>query len=187
MFLTTSALLFDIPIPHALFLRKTQPNYANTDKWADGLLNKSAHAADSRSTTHAFFAQELTKIANNSGVLTTCVESRLPYRDAGINNPTRKRADMMTLTGCGVTPNAQRNFSKYTRLIMDVTIGHVFDTQHNFRPNTLQQLANSICLKYASHYQRQRLAFALIVGANTLGRLGADTVSLESCQLPSTK
>ena len=174
-FLTSSALLFDIPIPHALFLRATQPNYANTDKWADGLLNKSVHAADSRSTTHALFAQELTKIANNSGVLTTCVESRLPYRDAGTDNPTRKRADMMTLTGCGVTPNAQRNFSKETRLIMDVTIGHVFDTHHNFKPNTLQKLANSKCLKYALHYQRQRLAFAPIV-ANTLGQFGADTL-----------
>ena len=176
-FLTTSALLLDIPIPHALFLQTTQPNYTNTDKWADELLNKSAHASDSRHTTHAIFAQELTKIANNSGVLTTCVESRLPYRDAGIDNPTRKRADMMTLTGCGVTPNAQRNFSTDTRLIMDVTIGHVFDTHHNFKPNTLQNMANSKCLKYATHYQRQRLAFAPIV-ANTLGQFGADTLQV---------
>ena len=61
------------------------------------------------------------------------MESRLPYRDAGIDNPTRKRADMMTLTGCGVTPKAQRNFSRDTRLIMDVTIGHVFDTYHNLK------------------------------------------------------
>jgi hypothetical protein len=176
-FLTASALLLDIPIPHALFLQTTQPNYTNTDKWADELLNKSAHASDSRHTTHAIFAQELTKIANNSGVLTTCVESRLPYRDAGIDNPTRKRADMMTLTGCGVTPNAQRNFSTDTRLIMDVTIGHVFDTHHNFKPNTLQNMANSKCLKYATHYQRQRLAFAPIV-ANTLGQFGADTLQV---------
>jgi len=176
-FLTTSALLLDIPIPHALFLQTTQPNHTNTDKWADELLNKSAHASDSRHTTHAIFAQELTKIANNSGVLTTCVESRLPYRDAGIDNPTRKRADMMTLTGCGVTPNAQRNFSTDTRLIMDVTIGHVFDTHHNFKPNTLQNMANSKCLKYATHYQRQRLAFAPIV-ANTLGQFGADTLQV---------
>jgi hypothetical protein len=71
-FLTTSALLLDIPNPYALFLRTTQPNYTNTDKWADELLNKSAHASASRPTTHAFFSQELTKIANNSGVLTTC-------------------------------------------------------------------------------------------------------------------
>ncbi len=109
--------------------------------------------------SHAFFAQELTKKANNSGILTTCVESRLPYRDARIDNPTRKQADKMTLTGCGVTPNAQRIFSRDTRLIMDVTIKHVFDTHHNFKPNTLQTLANSKPFKYASHYQHQPLAF----------------------------
>ena len=174
-FLTTSALLLDIPVPHALYLRATQPNYITADIWADALLNKSAHASDSRSTTHALFAQELTKMANNSGVLSTCVESRLPYRDAGIDKPTRKRADMMTLTGCGVIPNAQRNFSANTRLIMDVTIGHVFDTHHNFKPNTLRNLAASKCIKYAEHYQRQRLAFAPIV-TNTLGQFGADTL-----------
>jgi hypothetical protein len=60
---------------------------------------------------------------------------------------------------------------------MDVTIGHVFDTHHNFKPNTLQNLANSKCLKYATHYQRQRLAFAPIV-ANTLGQFGADILQV---------
>ncbi len=82
---------------------------------------------------------------------------------------------MMTLTGCGVTPNAQRNFSKDTRLIMDVAIGHVFDTHEIFKLNTLQTLANLKCLKYASHYQQQWSAFAPIV-ANTLGEFGADTL-----------
>jgi hypothetical protein len=82
---------------------------------------------------------------------------------------------MMTLTGCGVNSNAQRNFLADTRLIMDVTIGHVFDTHHNFKPNTLLSLSNSKCLKYAKHYQRQRLAFAPIV-ANTLGQVGPDTI-----------
>jgi hypothetical protein len=159
-FLTTSALLLDIPVPRALYLLATQPNYVTPDIWADTLLNKSAHASDSRSTTHALFAQELTQMANNSGVLSTCVESRLPYRDAGINKPTRKQADMMTLTGYGVIPNAQRNFSANTRLIMDVTIGHVFDTDHNFKPNTLRNLATAKCLKYAEHYQLQRLPFS---------------------------
>ncbi len=106
-FLTTSVLLLNIPIPHALYLRETQQNYATTDIWADTLLDKSAHASDSRTATYTLFAKELTKIANSSGVLTTCVESCLPYRDAGNYQPTRKQADRMTLTGCGVIPNAQ--------------------------------------------------------------------------------
>jgi hypothetical protein len=104
-FLKASALLLDIPVPHALYLQATQPNYTTTVIWADTHLNKSSHASDSRSTTHALFAQELTKIANNSGVLSTCVESSLPYRDAGIDKPTRRRADMMTLTELFLTYN----------------------------------------------------------------------------------
>jgi hypothetical protein len=163
-FLTTSALLLDITIPYALYLRATQQNNATTDIWAYALLNKSAYASDSRGTTHAFFLQKnLQKIANNSSVLTPFVESRLPYRDAGIVKLIRKRADMMTSTGCKVIPNAQRNFSANTRLILEVTIGHVFDTHHRFKPNRLQILANSKCVKYAEHYQRQRLAVAPIV------------------------
>ena len=64
---------------------------------------------------------------------------------------------------------------------MDVTIGHVFNTHHNFKANTLKNLANSKieskCLKYETHYQRQRLAFAPIV-ANTLGQFGTDTLQV---------
>ena len=54
----------------------------------------------------------------------------------------------MPLIGCGVTPNAQRNFTVDTRLIMDVTIGHVFDTPivanslGQFGAGTLQFLWN---------------------------------------------
>ncbi len=88
-------------------------------------------------------SQELARIANSSGILISCVESRLPYRNAGTDNPTRKRADMTALTGCGVNPNRQRYFLVDTRLIMDVTIGHVFDTHHKFKTNTLRSLSNS--------------------------------------------
>ena len=87
-----------IPVPHALYLRNTQPAYATTDIWADDLLNKSAHASDTRSSTHTLFAQELSQIANNNGILLKCVESRLLFQDEGITEPTRKRADMMLNT-----------------------------------------------------------------------------------------
>jgi hypothetical protein len=36
---------------------------------------------------------------------------------------------------------------------MDVTIGHVFDSNENYKPNTLQDLTNSKCVKNARHYQ----------------------------------
>ena len=58
---------------------------------------------------------------------------------------------------------------------MDVTIGHVIDNHHNFKPNTLLSFSNSKHLIYAKHYQRQRLAFAPIV-ANTRGQFGADNL-----------
>jgi hypothetical protein len=54
-------------------------------------------------------------------------------------------------------------------LIMDVTIGNVFDTNHNFKPNTLLSISNSKCIQCADDYQRQCLAFAPIV-ANSLGQ-----------------
>jgi hypothetical protein len=82
---------------------------------------------------------------------------------------------MMTLTGCGVTPNAQQTFLVDIRLIMDVTIRHVFDTHHNFKPITLWSLSDFKCIKYVEHYQLQRLAFARIVN-DSYGQFGADTL-----------
>jgi hypothetical protein len=34
------------PLGHARYLQATKPLYTNTDIWADSLLNKSAHAAE---------------------------------------------------------------------------------------------------------------------------------------------
>ena len=56
------------------------------DSWGDALLNKSTHSTETHKTTHTLLAQELTKIANECGVPTTCNESRLPYRDEGTQN-----------------------------------------------------------------------------------------------------
>jgi hypothetical protein len=52
-----------------------------------------------------------------------------------------------TLTGCEFTPNVHHKLSFDTGLIMDVTIGHVFYTHHNFKPNTSRSLSNSKCPK----------------------------------------
>jgi hypothetical protein len=40
-----------------------------------------------------------------------------PYHDEGQDQQPRKRADMMALTGCGITPNPELNFA---RVIMDL-------------------------------------------------------------------
>ena len=115
-FLTSTSIILGIPVPHALYLQATQRQYSNTDVWADSLLNKSNHAADSRKSTHAKLAQELTKIAIECGIPTTCNESRLPYRDEGQDQQSRKRADMITLTGCGINPNSELEFTSNTRV-----------------------------------------------------------------------
>ena len=129
-------------------------------------------------------SQELT---NSSGVPTTCVESSLPYQDVGTDKPIRKCADMMTLTGCGVSLNAQRNFSAGTRLIMDVSIGHVLDIHQNYKANTLLSLTNSRCFKYAAHYQLQSLAFAPIVELALAMWARHSSIPLESCRSSFTK
>mmetsp|Transcript_52383 Transcript_52383/g.109281 ORF Transcript_52383/g.109281 Transcript_52383/m.109281 type:complete len:515 (-) Transcript_52383:93-1637(-) len=172
-FLTSTSLLLGIPIPHAIYLQATQPEYAKSDIWADSLLNKSKHAAETRKTTHTKFAQELTRIASECGIPTTCNESRLPYRDEGQTQKTRKRADLMTLTGGVIPTNFRFDFTSNTRLIMDVTIGHTFDLAHHFKAKTLQTMEASKRRKYARHYMRQRMAFAPMV-ANTLGQCGPD-------------
>lgn len=80
---------------------------------------------------------------------------------------------MMTYAGGCVRPNQRLNFTKATRLIMDVTIGHVFDTNHNFKKRSIHSMETRKRNKYAEHYQQQRLAFAPMV-ANTIGQCGPD-------------
>jgi hypothetical protein len=87
---------------------------------------------------------------------------------------------MMTLSGCGLTPNPQLNFSSTTRLVMDITIGHttlssttrlVMDI--TLGHTTLQTMESTRRRKYSQHYQRHGLAFAPMV-KNTLGQFGQE-------------
>ena len=85
--------------------------------------------------------------------------------------------DMMTW-GCGaVCPNIRLNFTKNTRPIMsrfmDVTIGHIYNSKHKYKPKNLQTMETRKRGKYSQHYQRQRLAFAPTV-VNTMGQCGPD-------------
>ena len=75
---------------------------------------------------------------------------------------------MMTFSGGCVRENQRLNFNKNTRLIMDVTIGHVFDTRHFFKRRNIQAMETKKRRKYAEHYQQQRLAFASMVAHTVL-------------------
>ena len=98
---------------------------------------------------------------------TTCKKSQLPYRDQGRPDQSRKRADMMTFSGGCVRENQRLNFTKTTRLVMDVTIGHVFDSQHKFKRKNIQAMETKKRSKYLEHHQQQHMAFAPMV-ANTM-------------------
>ena len=50
--INTTCLLFYIPLPHTIYLKATQSTYTKCDIWADAILIKSTHAAETRNTTH---------------------------------------------------------------------------------------------------------------------------------------
>ena len=56
---------------------------------------------------------------------------------------------------------------------MDVTVGHVFNTNHNFKRNNIHSMETRKRNKYAEHYPQQQFAFAPIV-TNTSGQCGPD-------------
>ena len=108
-------------------------------------------------------ARDLTKIANECGIATTYNDSKLQYGDACWPNQTRKRADMITLQGGCVQPNHHLNFSLSTLLIMDVTIGHIYNVHHSSKSGKLWQMEGSKRQKYLEYCQQQRHLFAPMV------------------------
>jgi hypothetical protein len=143
VFFTSTSLILGIPVPYTFFLHSTQANYNNDDIWVDSLLHRSKHAAESGKAKHNQLAQELTKIANKCGIPTTCTESHLPCRDEGLDQQSRKRADIMTLINCGIAPNPHLSFTSTTRLVINVTMGHSYTTAHHFKPNAIQTMKST--------------------------------------------
>jgi hypothetical protein len=132
-FLTSTSLLLGLLVPNDRYLQATQPLYANTDIWADSLLNKSAHVAETAKQPTPNWPTSVEILPHaTSPVLRDSLQE---YRDEGQNHQSRKRADMKTLTGCGIPPNPQLNLQtstklpqlnlqSSTKLVMDFTIGH---------------------------------------------------------------
>ena len=166
---TVTSLLLGIPMIHAIYLKNQQPEYVDKDVWGDFCLNNSSHAAETRFTTHHSLACEIASISNGAGVPSTCDESKLPYRDVR----SRKRADLMTLVGCGIREDLMLNFGPNTRLIMDVSLVHIYDSNHRMKPAIIRDSEQRKRNKYADFYQRQGYAFAPMI-CNTLGQCGPD-------------
>ena len=65
------------------------------------------------------------------------------------------------------------NFGPNTRLIMDVSLTHVYDCNHRFKASNIRDAEQRKRNKYADFYQRQGYAFAPMI-CNTLGECGPD-------------
>ena len=172
--LTSTAFLLGYPVPHARFLKERVQGYETIDIWGDSLLNTSAHGAGAWKTTHDNIAKEIASIATGGGVSTIAVERRIPYCES----TSRKRGDMMTTVGGLIPLSRRRQFNKYTKLIMDVRLGHTFSTGgHTIKKNTIKIMEQSKRTKFGTLYREKGYAFAPMV-ANTWGNLGPDLLRL---------
>ena len=82
----------------------------------------------------------------------------------------------MSSIGGIVAPNAVYGFDSHTRLVIDETLGHVFESEdHRPKLNNLRDKEHAKRLKYVIDYRHQGLAFAPLA-CNTWGQLGNDFV-----------
>jgi hypothetical protein len=168
--LTSSALLFGYPVPHARYLRDREAAYRNIDLWGDSLLNGPAHAAGSWQASHNRVAQELARIASTGGISTTAAEVEIPT----VSSSSRKRGDLMTRRGGRIPLCPSPPFDRFTRLVMDVKLGHVFDTDsHTPKPRSIRDMERAKRGKYTDLYRVCGFAFAPLV-VNTWGVFGPD-------------
>lgn len=84
----------------------------------------------------------------------------------------------MTTVGGLIPLSRRRQFNKYTKLIMDVRLGHTFSTEgHTIKKNTIKIMEQSKRTKFGTLYREKGYAFAPMV-ANTWGNLGPDLLRL---------
>ena len=80
----------------------------------------------------------------------------------------------MTRCGGRVPLQVSPHFDRFTRLIMDVQLGHVFQTNgHVFKPSSIREMEASKRRKYTDPYRAIGFAFAPLV-ANSWGVCGPD-------------
>ena len=168
--LTSSALLFGYPVPHARYLKAREPDYHGIDLWGDALLNVPSHAAGSWHSSHNRIAQELAHIATAGGIPTTAIETQIPTT----SDTSGQRGDLMTKVGGRIPLRCSPPFDRFTRLVMDVQLGHVFATHaHVLKPETLRSMELAKRRKYSAPYRTRGFAFAPLV-INSWGVLGPD-------------
>ena len=91
-FTTSLSICFGIPVPHARFLRATDPKYADIDVWADFLLNNATHASRSRYASHERLVVCLASLASKAGLPSSAPPSAVPFAD----DDSFRRGDIVT-------------------------------------------------------------------------------------------
>ena len=168
--LTSLAILLGYPVPHARYLKDKEVEYHRIDLWGDSLLNGSSHAAGTWHSSHNRVAQELAQIASLGGIPTTAIEAQIPC----ISTTSRQRGDMMTRVGGRIPLQGSQHFDRFTRLIMDVQLGHVFKTlQHELKPVSIKDMESRKRRQYSDAYRAIGFAFVPLV-ANSWGVCGPD-------------
>ena len=175
---TSTAILLEIPVPHVRFLRDNIANHNNLDVWGDMALNDSVHAANTRKSSHDKIALELASIATAAGVTCTARERDIPYTEQDDPNrpgqTLRRRGDIMTKGGGIVPTNRRAGFTRWTRVVLDVKLGHTFASRaHQFKANSIHAMESLKRSKYQAAYHNKGLAFAPAV-CNSWGELGPE-------------
>ena len=168
-FVTSTALLLGVPVPHACFLKNHVTQYQHIDVWADFLLNDAGHAAGARHSSHNRIALELACIATRNGIPTTAVESRIPFCEDTVQD----RGDMATLVGGLIPTNPAKHFTTQTRLVMDVQLCHVFSNTRTLKRTCLASHERQKRTHYQLKYRHKGYAFSPFI-LNSWGQCSSD-------------
>ena len=182
---TCLALQLGFPVPHVRFLRQHVQSFRDMDSFGDQALNNPIHASNTWKTSHDKIAREIAAIASEAGIPTTAEEKNVPfthYESAGPQSesqPKKRRGDIATTVG-GVLKACleQPWINNFTRIILDVKLGHMYASANASHPRKVKTTAISSMetskrTKYQQAYRDKGLAFAPAV-CNTWGELGPD-------------
>ena len=101
------------------------------------LLNDSSHATNSRWASHNAISVLIAEQATNHGITTSAAPRSVPIAQ----DDTSQKGDLVTLISgvlCKRDHQApDRSFSETARLVLDFTLGHTYDSDHNLKPDTL--------------------------------------------------
>ena len=182
---TCLALQLGFPIPHVRFLREHVQGLRDMDPFGDQALNDSVHASNTRTSSHDKIAQELATIASEAGIPTTALQKNVPFTydesdgPPRPDQPQRRRGDVATTVGGVLKPCPEQPWiNNFTRIILDVKLGHMYQSANGshprlLKPTAISSMETSKRTKYQQAYRDKGFAFAPAV-CNTWGELGPD-------------